>query len=419
MLAKLASCRHYLAMTAEIWEVPDENENRTVPMALAGRETSYLDSSKLYLNDIGRVALLTAEQEVDLAKTIESGLFAERVLEVRQAADEDKERLLDGLGRSIYEATIVRLQNRTKLQSNGADDSTSLEKSSVKKQLSPELDKQAKRESDEGVAIIQQYAFNKKIASEDLATIADMGRAAKSQMIEANLRWVVKIANRYSEPGLETRDHVQDGNDGLIRAVEKFDFTRGYKFSTYSEAWIRQTISRGIADRARAIRLPIYLTDVIHKMKSTAYKMEQTDGIAPSPEDLAKALKMPVKTVVHLQEVSRNVVSLNISINEDGDTELGDLLVASGRDGNEVEETVLSKDMQTAVRGLLKNLSEVQAQILSMRYGLDGEAPKSMQLIANTLGLTRERVVTIERNALKRLRGGKDGRACREFLRDY
>ncbi len=418
MLAKLASCRHYLAMTAEIWEVPDENENRTVPMALAGRETSYLDSSKLYLNDIGRVALLTAEQEVDLAKTIESGLFAERVLEVRQAADEDKERLLDGLGRSIYEATIVRLQNRTKLQSNGADDSTSLEKSSVKKQLSPELDKQAKRESDEGVAIIQQYAFNKKIASEDLATIADMGRAAKSQMIEANLRWVVKIANRYSEPGLETRDHVQDGNDGLIRAVEKFDFTRGYKFSTYSEAWIRQTISRGIADRARAIRLPIYLTDVIHKMKSTAYKMEQTDGIAPSPEDLAKALKMPVKTVVHLQEVSRNVVSLNISINEDGDTELGDLLVASGRDGNEVEETVLSKDMQTAVRGLLKNLSEVQAQILSMRYGLDGEAPKSMQLIANTLGLTRERVVTIERNALKRLRGGKDGRACREFLRD-
>jgi RNA polymerase primary sigma factor len=286
------------------------------------------DSVHTYLKSIGRRSLLTAEQEVELAKRIEAGLFAEHKL-----------------------ATESGLTKRYRA---------------------------------------------------DLELVAEDGRRAKAHMLEANLRLVVSVAKKYSDRGLSLLDVVQEGNLGLIRAVEKFDYTKGYKFSTYAMWWIRQAIQRGFADSARTIRLPVHVLEMLSKLSRVERDMHQKLGREPTPEELAVELDRTPDQIEELLRTSRQPISLDSTIGEDGETSIGDLI--EDTDAPEASELVDRQLMADQLRHALDALSPREATIMSMRFGLYDGNPHTLDEIGKALGLTRERIRQLEKQSLSKLR---------------
>src|SRR5215831_9502447 len=286
------------------------------------------DSVHTYLKSIGRTSLLTAEQEVNLAKRIEAGLFAEHKL--------DSE---------------------------------------------PDLTDEYRRE---------------------LELVAEDGRRAKAHMLEANLRLVVSVAKKYSDRGLSLLDVVQEGNLGLIRAVEKFDYTKGYKFSTYAMWWIRQAIQRGFADSARTIRLPVHVLEMLSKLSRVERDLHQRVGREPTPEELAVELDRSPDQIEELLRTSRQPISLDSTIGEDGETSIGDLI--EDTDAPEASELVDRQLMADQLRHALDALTPREATIMAMRFGLYDGNPHTLDEIGRALGLTRERIRQLEKQSLSKLR---------------
>lgn len=299
------------------------------------------DPVKDYLKQIGKVALLNAEQEVELAKRIEAGLFAEE-----------------------------------KLAAEGDD-----------------IERKLKRE---------------------LQWIAHDGKRAKNHLLEANLRLVVSLAKRYTGRGMLFLDLIQEGNLGLIRAVEKFDYTKGYKFSTYATWWIRQAITRAMADQARTIRIPVHMVEVINKLARVQRQMLQDLGREPTPEELAKELDMTPEKVVEVQKYGREPISLHTPLGEDGDSEFGDLI--------EDSEAIVPADavsftlLQEQLHQVLDTLSEREAGVVSMRFGLSDGQPKTLDEIGKVYGVTRERIRQIESKTMSKLRHPSRSQVLRDYL---
>ncbi|MDO4792047.1 MAG: RNA polymerase sigma factor, partial [Buchananella hordeovulneris] len=299
------------------------------------------DPVKDYLKQIGKVALLTAEQEVELAKRIEAGLYAEEKL----AKEQD-----------VLPGKLRR----------------------------------------------------------ELHWIAQDGKQAKDHLLEANLRLVVSLAKRYTGRGMLFLDLIQEGNLGLIRAVEKFDYTKGYKFSTYATWWIRQAITRAMADQARTIRIPVHMVEVINKLARVQRQMLQDLGREPTPEELGLELDMPPEKVIEVQKYGREPISLHTPLGEDGDSEFGDLI--------EDSEAVVPADavsftmLQEQLTQVLETLSERESGVVAMRFGLQDGQPKTLDEIGKVYGVTRERIRQIESKTMSKLRHPSRSQVLRDYL---
>ncbi|WP_261167170.1 RNA polymerase sigma factor [Microbacterium sp. Marseille-Q6965] len=300
------------------------------------------DPVKDYLKQIGKVPLLNAAEEVDLAMRIEAGLFAEEKLSKMSAAEKSSQLGLD------------------------------------------------------------------------LQWVARDGQRAKSHLLGANLRLVVSLAKRYTGRGMQFLDLIQEGNLGLIRAVEKFDYTKGFKFSTYATWWIRQAITRAMADQARTIRIPVHMVEVINKLARVQRQMLQDLGREPTPEELSKELDMTPEKVVEVQKYGREPISLHTPLGEDGDSEFGDLI--------EDTEAVVPADavgftmLQRQLESLLDSLSEREAGVIRMRFGLGDGQPKTLDQIGDTFGVTRERIRQIESKTMAKLRHPSRSQSLRDYL---
>ena len=316
----------------------DETDEPVQQVTVAGATA---DPVKDYLKQIGKVSLLNAEQEVDLARRIEAGLYAEELL----------------------------------------------------KTTSNDLSSRQRRE---------------------LHILAQDGQQAKNHLLEANLRLVVSLAKRYTGRGMQFLDLIQEGNLGLIRAVEKFDYTKGYKFSTYATWWIRQAITRAMADQARTIRIPVHMVEVINKLARVQRQMLQDLGREPTPEELAKELDMTPEKVVEVQKYGREPISLHTPLGEDGDSEFGDLI--------EDSEAIVPADavsftlLQEQLHRVLDTLSEREAGVASMRLGLGDGQPKTLDEIGKVYGVTRERIRQIESKTMSKLRHPSRSQVLRDYL---
>ncbi|WP_394344515.1 RNA polymerase sigma factor [Haloactinospora alba] len=316
----------------------DDDDAPAAQVAAAGATA---DPVKDYLKQIGNVSLLNAEQEVELAKRIEAGLFAEEKL------------------------------------------------------------------SEERHSLSSEFR-------EELEWIADDGGRAKKHLLEANLRLVVSLAKRYTGRGMLFLDLIQEGNLGLIRAVEKFDYTKGFKFSTYATWWIRQAITRAMADQARTIRIPVHMVEVINKLARVQRQMLQDLGREPTPEELAKELDMTPEKVVEVQKYGREPISLHTPLGEDGDSEFGDLIEDSEaiQPGEAVSFTLLQEQLHS----VLDTLSEREAGVVSMRFGLTDGQPKTLDEIGKVYGVTRERIRQIESKTMSKLRHPSRSQVLRDYL---
>ncbi len=315
--------------------------DRDLPAVRVVAASATADPVKDYLKQIGRVPLLNAEQEVELAKRIEAGLFAEE-----------------------------------KLAAAG------------------------------GVLRADQ--------SIDLEQVIEDGRRAKDHLVEANLRLVVSLARRYAGHGMLFLDLIQEGNLGLIRGVEKFDYTKGYKFSTYATWWIRQAITRAMADQARTIRLPAHVVEVINKLARLRRRMLQDLGREPTPDELAVELDMSPEKVIEVQKYGREPISLHTPLGEDGDSEFGDLIEDSEaiQPGEAVSFTLLQEQLHS----VLDTLSEREAGVVSMRFGLTDGQPKTLDEIGKVYGVTRERIRQIESKTMSKLRHPSRSNLLRDYL---
>jgi RNA polymerase primary sigma factor len=317
----------------------DDDEDRPAAQAAAAGATA--DPVKDYLRQIGKVPLLNARQEVELAKRIEAGLFAE-------------EKLAEG------SAALPAGQ------------------------------------------------------STDLERVAEDGRRAKDHLLEANLRLVVSLARRYAGRGMLFLDLIQEGNLGLIRAVEKFDYTRGYKFSTYATWWIRQAITRAMAEQSRTIRLPVHMAEATSRLARVQRQLLQDLGREPTPGELAAGLDMTPEKLIEVQKYAREPISLHIPLGEDGDSELGDLIEDSEaiQPGEAVSFTLLQEQLHS----VLGTLSEREAGVVSMRFGLADGQPRTLDEIGKVYGVTRERIRQIESNTMSKLRHPSRSKALRDYL---
>lgn len=300
------------------------------------------DPVKDYLKQIGKVPLLNAAEEVELAMRIEAGLFAEEKLSHMSASEKSSQLGLD------------------------------------------------------------------------LQWVARDGQRAKSHLLGANLRLVVSLAKRYTGRGMQFLDLIQEGNLGLIRAVEKFDYTKGFKFSTYATWWIRQAITRAMADQARTIRIPVHMVEVINKLARVQRQMLQDLGREPTPEELSRELDMTPEKVIEVQKYGREPISLHTPLGEDGDSEFGDLI--------EDTEAVVPADavgftmLQRQLESLLDSLSEREAGVIRMRFGLGDGQPKTLDQIGDTFGVTRERIRQIESKTMAKLRHPSRSQSLRDYL---
>jgi RNA polymerase primary sigma factor len=323
----------------------DEDESEALRQARKDAElTASADSVRAYLKQIGKVALLNAEEEVELAKRIEAGLYATQLM-----------------------ADIV--------------------------------------DRGEKLPAAQRR---------DMAWICRDGDRAKNHLLEANLRLVVSLAKRYTGRGMAFLDLIQEGNLGLIRAVEKFDYTKGYKFSTYATWWIRQAITRAMADQARTIRIPVHMVEVINKLGRIQRELLQDLGREPTPEELAKEMDITPEKVLEIQQYAREPISLDQTIGDEGDSQLGDFI--------EDSEAVVAVDavsftlLQDQLQSVLETLSEREAGVVRLRFGLTDGQPRTLEEIGQVYGVTRERIRQIESKTMSKLRHPSRSQVLRDYL---
>ena len=317
------------------------DDDEDLPAARVAAAGATADPVKDYLKQIGKVPLLNAGQEVELAKRIEAGLFAEH-------------KLADGSG-------ALRSGQRI-----------------------------------------------------DLEQVAEDGRRAKNHLLEANLRLVVSLARRYTGRGMLFLDLIQEGNLGLIRGVEKFDYTKGYKFSTYATWWIRQAITRAMADQSRTIRLPVHMAEAVSRLARVRRQLLQDLGREPTPDELAVELDMTPEKVIEVQKYGREPISLHTPLGEDGHSELGDLIEDSEaiQPADAVSFTLLREQLHT----VLGTLTEREAGVVSMRFGLTDGQPKTLAEIGKVYGVTRERIRQIESTTMSKLRHPSRSNVLRDYL---
>ena len=323
----------------------DEEESEALRQARKDAElTASADSVRAYLKQIGKVALLNAEEEVELAKRIEAGLYATQLM--TEIADKGEK--------------LPAAQRR------------------------------------------------------DMAWICRDGDRAKNHLLEANLRLVVSLAKRYTGRGMAFLDLIQEGNLGLIRAVEKFDYTKGYKFSTYATWWIRQAITRAMADQARTIRIPVHMVEVINKLGRIQRELLQDLGREPTPEELAKEMDITPEKVLEIQQYAREPISLDQTIGDEGDSQLGDFI--------EDSEAVVAVDavsftlLQDQLQSVLETLSEREAGVVRLRFGLTDGQPRTLDEIGQVYGVTRERIRQIESKTMSKLRHPSRSQVLRDYL---
>lgn len=333
---------------SSVW---DEDESAALRQARKDAElTASADSVRAYLKQIGKVALLNAEQEVSLAKRIEAGLYA-----------------------------TYRMEQMEEAYNSGDKDA----------RLTPAVKR-------------------------DLRAIARDGRKAKNHLLEANLRLVVSLAKRYTGRGMAFLDLIQEGNLGLIRAVEKFDYTKGYKFSTYATWWIRQAITRAMADQARTIRIPVHMVEVINKLGRIQRELLQDLGREPTPLELAKEMDITEEKVLEIQQYAREPISLDQTIGDEGDSQLGDFI--------EDSEAVIAVDavsftlLQDQLQDVLHTLSEREAGVVKLRFGLTDGMPRTLDEIGQVYGVTRERIRQIESKTMSKLRHPSRSQVLRDYL---
>ncbi|MDO5454061.1 MAG: RNA polymerase sigma factor [Corynebacterium sp.] len=333
---------------SSVW---DEDESAALRQARKDAQlTASADSVRAYLKQIGKVALLNAEEEVSLAKRIEAGLYAQH-----------------------------RLDEMNKALEGGDKDA----------KLAPSLKR-------------------------DLRMIARDGRKAKNHLLEANLRLVVSLAKRYTGRGMAFLDLIQEGNLGLIRAVEKFDYSKGYKFSTYATWWIRQAITRAMADQARTIRIPVHMVEVINKLGRIQRELLQDLGREPTPQELAKEMDITEEKVLEIQQYAREPISLDQTIGDEGDSQLGDFI--------EDSEAVVAVDavsftlLQDQLQDVLHTLSEREAGVVRLRFGLTDGMPRTLDEIGQVYGVTRERIRQIESKTMSKLRHPSRSQVLRDYL---
>jgi RNA polymerase primary sigma factor len=323
----------------------DEDESEALRQARKDAElTASADSVRAYLKQIGKVALLNAEEEVELAKRIEAGLYAtQKMTEFAEAGEK-----------------LPAAQRR------------------------------------------------------DMVWICRDGDRAKNHLLEANLRLVVSLAKRYTGRGMAFLDLIQEGNLGLIRAVEKFDYTKGYKFSTYATWWIRQAITRAMADQARTIRIPVHMVEVINKLGRIQRELLQDLGREPTPEELAKEMDITPEKVLEIQQYAREPISLDQTIGDEGDSQLGDFI--------EDSEAVVAVDavsftlLQDQLQSVLETLSEREAGVVRLRFGLTDGQPRTLDEIGQVYGVTRERIRQIESKTMSKLRHPSRSQVLRDYL---
>ncbi|KUM09182.1 RNA polymerase subunit sigma [Mycolicibacterium neoaurum] len=323
----------------------DEEESEALRQARKDAElTASADSVRAYLKQIGKVALLNAEEEVELAKRIEAGLYATQLMTEKAAKGE---------------------------------------------KFTP-------------------------TARRDMTWICRDGDRAKNHLLEANLRLVVSLAKRYTGRGMAFLDLIQEGNLGLIRAVEKFDYTKGYKFSTYATWWIRQAITRAMADQARTIRIPVHMVEVINKLGRIQRELLQDLGREPTPEELAKEMDITPEKVLEIQQYAREPISLDQTIGDEGDSQLGDFI--------EDSEAVVAVDavsftlLQDQLQSVLETLSEREAGVVRLRFGLTDGQPRTLDEIGQVYGVTRERIRQIESKTMSKLRHPSRSQVLRDYL---
>ncbi|MGY3205153.1 RNA polymerase sigma factor [Streptomyces sp. TE5632] len=300
-----------------------------------------VDQVKDYLRLIAKVRLLTAEQEVELSKRIEAGLYAEHLLEEARPNPE---------------------------------------------------------------------------SGRELTLLAEDGRRAKNHFTEANLRLVVSVAKRYTGRGLQFLDLVQEGNTGLIRAVEKFDYTKGFKFSTYATWWIKQAVTRALADQSRTIRIPVHAVEVINRVARIRRELIHSTGNEPTPEELAEKAGIPVERLTELNAYTKEPVSLDTTLSDDGSTDFGDLIMDS--DSPSPWGVVTFGLLQQTIQSVLTEMTPREAGIISLRYGLLGGSSRTLEEIGRIYGVTRERIRQIEAKTMSKLRHPSRSHVLRDYLTD-
>jgi RNA polymerase nonessential primary-like sigma factor len=330
---------------ADVDVTPDDTAEPAVELSAEDldAQSPAADLVRVYLNGIGKTALLTAAQEVDLAKRIEAGVFAKHVLDSAQA---------------------------------------------------------------DGVTLDAAHA-------RDLRMVVRDGERARNHLLEANLRLVVSLAKRYTGRGMPLLDLIQEGNLGLIRAVEKFDYTKGFKFSTYATWWIRQAITRGMADQARTIRLPVHLVEQVNKLARIKRDMHQRLGREATHEELAEESGLPAEKIADLLDHARDPVSLDMPVGAEEEAPLGDFI--EDGEATDAETTVISHLLHDDLRRVLGTLEEREQHVIRMRYGLDDGQPRTLDQIGRRFGLSRERVRQIERETMAKLRIGERADRLRAY----
>ena len=371
----------------EVIEVPgdevDASAQRQLDVDLLKAPTN--DPVRMYLKEIGKVPLLTAAQEVDLARRIEAGEFATELRELTEEEDRVDQKRLRQVTESVVAIREHQLDRFGKVEGIGRD--------RIGKTYKPK---------------------NREALDDFLRRVERDGQLAKRKLIEANLRLVVSIAKRYVGRGMLFLDLIQEGNLGLIRAVEKFDYSKGYKFSTYATWWIRQAITRAIADQARTIRIPVHMVETINKLVRIQRQLLQDLGREPLPEEIGRQMGIPADKVREILKVSQEPVSLETPIGEEEDSHLGDFI--------EDSDAVVPVDaasfilLQEQLESVLHTLSEREKKVIQLRFGLLDGHPRTLEEVGREFGVTRERIRQIESKTLSKLRHPSRSQKLRDYL---